>query len=243
LSGGRNYLSPVQADAACHFNTLNAMEKTLRFLKHLSNNNHRDWFEKNKDSYLEAKEEYEGFVDQLLQGIRRFDKKISPDMKAKECVFRIYKDVRFSKDKTPYKTNFGASMNPGGKKSLVAGYYLHIEPGKSFLAGGVYMPAPELLNAIRQEIDYNPEPFLKILNSAAFKIYYNGLDDEGRLKTAPKGFDKDHPHLDLLKNKHFIVSHPISDKQLTAKDNSALILSAFKAMHPFLEYLRQATAG
>ncbi len=162
-------------------------------------------------------------------------------MKAKDCVFRIYKDVRFSKDKTPYKSNFGASINPGGKKSLVAGYYLHLEPGASFLAGGVYMPQPDMLNAIRQEIDYNTDAFLKILKSASFKKFFKGLDEDDKLKTAPKGFEKDHPHIELLKNKHFIVSYPLSDKQLGEKNADTTILAGFKAMQPFLEYLREAT--
>ena len=218
------------------------MQKTISFLKSIKSNNNRDWFEKHKDKFLEAKAEHEAFVDKIIKGVSKFDKKISGDMKGKDCVFRIYKDVRFSKDKTPYKTNFGASINPGGKKSLVAGYYLHIEPGASFLAGGVYMPEADLLNAIRQEIDYNPDPFIKILNSASFKKYFKGLDDEGKLKTAPKGFAKDHPHLEILKNKHFVVSHPLSDKLLTEKTFDTTIIAGFKAMHPFLEYLRVATS-
>ncbi|WP_317899489.1 DUF2461 domain-containing protein [Aurantibacillus circumpalustris] len=218
------------------------MLKTVSFLKKIKANNNRDWFEKNKNSYLEAKEEHEIFIDKIIKGVAKFDKKISPDMKAKDCVFRIYKDVRFSKDKTPYKNNFGASINPGGKKSLVAGYYLHIEPGASFLAGGVYMPEAEMLNAIRQEIDYNPDPFFKILNSISFKKYFKGLDDEGKLKTAPKGFDKEHPHLEILKNKHFLVSYPLSDKQLNEKDIEKTIVAGFRAMNPFLEYLRIATS-
>lgn len=217
------------------------MQKTLNFLKTIKSNNNKDWFDKNKDRYIEAKEEFELFVDKLIKGTAKFDKKISSDMKAKDCVFRIYKDVRFSKDKTPYKSNFGASINPGGKKSLVAGYYLHLEPGASFLAGGVYMPQPDMLNAIRQEIDYNTDAFLKILRSASFKKFFKGLDEEDKLKTAPKGFEKDHPHIELLKNKHFIVSYPLSDKQLSEKNADATILAGFKAMYPFLEYLREAT--
>ncbi|MBL7932647.1 MAG: DUF2461 domain-containing protein [Bacteroidia bacterium] len=218
------------------------MEKTLAFLKKLKSNNNKEWFDKNKEQFLEAKTEYEAFIDSVIKGIRSFDKKISADLKGKDCVFRIYKDVRFSKDKTPYKTNFGASINPGGRKSLVAGYYLHCEPGKSFLAGGVYMPEPNLLNAIRQEIDYNPDAFLKILKSASFKKYFKGLDSEDALKTAPKGYDKDHPHIDILKNKHFVVSHDLSDKQLLDKNAVKNILDGFKSMHPFLEYLREATS-
>ncbi len=218
------------------------MEKTLAFLKKIKTNNNKEWFDKNKDHYLDAKAEYENFIDGVIKGLRTFDKKISADLKGKDCVFRIYKDVRFSKDKTPYKTNFGASINPGGKKSLIAGYYLHCEPGQSFLAGGVYMPEPNVLNAIRQEIDYNPDKLLKILKSSGFKKYFNGIDPDGALKSAPKGYDKDHPHIDLLKNRHFVVIHYLKDKQLTEKTAVKTILEGFKAMHPFLEYLREATA-
>lgn len=217
------------------------MQKTLSFLKTIKTNNNKDWFDKNKDRYLEAKEEFELFVDKLIKGTTKFDKKISSDLKAKDCVFRIYKDVRFSKDKTPYKSSFGASINPGGKKSLVAGYYLHLEPGASFLAGGVYMPQPDMLNAIRQEIDYNSDALLKILKSASFKKFFKGLDEEDKLKTAPKGFEKDHPQIELLKNKHFVVSYRLSDKQISEKNADSTILAGFKAMHPFLEYLREAT--
>ncbi len=217
------------------------METTFSFLKKLEANNNRDWFEKNKPAYLNAKGEFEVFVQQIINGIAKFDKRISPDLQAKDCTFRIYKDVRFSKDKTPYKNNMGASINPGGKKSLVAGYYFHLQPEGSFLAGGVYMPEPEMLNAIRQEIDYNSAPLLKILKSAVFKKYFKGLDDEGALKTAPKGYDKEHPLIDLLRNRHFIASHTFTNKQVLDKNAANEIVAAFKAMYPFLEYLRQAT--
>jgi len=217
------------------------METTFSFLKKLEANNNRDWFEKNKATYIKAKEEFEVFVQEIINGIAKFDKRISPDLKAKDCTFRIYKDVRFSKDKTPYKNNMGASINPGGKKSLVAGYYFHLQPEGSFLAGGVYMPEPDMLNAIRQEIDYNSAPLLKILKSASFKKYFKGLDDEGALKTAPKGYDKEHPLIDLLRNRHFIASHAFSNKQVLDKNSAKEIVAGFKAMYPFLEYLREAT--
>lgn len=164
-------------------------------------------------------------------------------MKAKDCVFRIYKDVRFSKDKTPYKTNMGASINPDGRKSLIAGYYLHIEPGASFLAGGIYMPEPNILNAVRQEIDYNPKPLLKIFSAASFKKYFNGLDEIDKLKTVPKGFDKNHPQIELLKHKHFIVTRNLSDKDILSKDFDKAVLAGYKAMQPFIEYLRVAAGN
>lgn len=217
------------------------MKQSLSFLNKLKQNNNRDWFEKNKNQFLEAKSEFELFVEQLLAGIRKFDKAMSPDLKARDCVFRIYKDVRFSKDKSPYKTNMGASMNPGGRKSLVAGYYFHLEPGGSFLAGGVYMPEPPMLHAIRQEIDYHPKELEKILSSKEFKKFFKGLDEEDKLKSIPKGFDKEHPQAELLKNKHFVVSHYFSDKQLLDKKLLSQTLAGYKAMLPLLLYLRTAT--
>jgi uncharacterized protein (TIGR02453 family) len=216
------------------------MNKTLDFLKKLKNNNNRDWFEKNKSRYLEAKEEYEAFLAKIIAGVRKFDRKVDADLTPKDCMFRIYRDVRFSKDKKPYKTNMGASIDPGGKKSQIAGYYLHVEPGNNFAAGGVWMPEPEMLQSIRQEIDYNPGPLLALMKAASFRKYFNGLDDEDKLKTVPKGFGKDHPHIELLKNKHFLVSHPLSDKDLLSKDAVKKITEAFRAMHPFLEYMREA---
>ena len=216
------------------------MKATFAFLKKLKSNNHKEWFDANKDSYLLAKEEFEQLVDKVIKGITRSDKKISPDLRGKDCTFRIYKDVRFSKDKTPYKTNMGASINPGGKKSLLAGYYLHLEPGGSFLAGGVYMPESGVLNAIRQEIDYNPKPLHSILKSASFKTFFKGFDEEGKLKTAPKGYPKDHPDLELLKNRHFVVSHPLNDALLLGAKPEETIVQGFKAMQPLMEYLREA---
>jgi uncharacterized protein (TIGR02453 family) len=214
------------------------MKHTLQFLKKLKSNNNRDWFEANRESYEQAKAEFESFVNTLLVGVKKFDTGIDPALMAKQCMFRINRDVRFSKDKSPYKTNMGASIAPGGRKSTIAGYYLHIEPGNSFLAGGVYMPEPPQLQAIRQEIDYNGEPLVKLLKSAAFKKYFKGLDEEGKLARAPKGYGEDHPLIDVLKNKHFIVSHALTDAQVTDAKAVNYVVSGMKAMHPFLEYLR-----
>lgn len=214
------------------------MKHTLQFLKKLKANNNRDWFEANRPQYEQAKAEFEAFLTEVVAGVKKFDKGIDPALTAKQCLFRINRDVRFSKDKSPYKTNMGASIAPGGRKSTIAGYYLHLEPGKSFLAGGVYMPEPPQLQAIRQELDYNGEPLLKILKSAAFKKYYKGIDEDGKLARAPKGYDESHPLIDLLKNKHFIVSHSLTDTQILDPKVITHIVGGMKAMHPFLEYLR-----
>lgn len=216
------------------------MKNVFPFLKALKSNNNKDWFDINKPKYLNAKEEFESFIDQVIHEIRKFDKKIDPSLTGKQCTFRIYKDVRFSKDKSPYKTNMGASINPGGKKSLTAGYYVHCEPGDCFIAGGAYMPEADVLQAIRQEIDYNPKSINKILSAAAFKKFFNGLDEIDKLKTAPKGFEKDHPQIELLKHKHFIVSHKLTDKEMADPKTIKKIAEGFKAMQPFLEFIRTA---
>lgn len=216
------------------------METTLHFLKKLKINNNREWFDSNKTEYLASKEIFEEFVSELIKGINKFDKKVSLDLKPKDCTFRIYKDVRFSKDKTPYKNNMSASINPGGKKSNIPGYYFHLEPEACFLAGGVYMPMPDDLKAIRQEIDYNPLPLINVLKSASFKKEFNGLDEEDKLKNPPKGFNKDHAHSEILKNKHFIVSKKFENKVILKKEGLSKTLDSFKAMYPFLYYLRKA---
>lgn len=216
------------------------LDKSLQFLKKLKNNNNRDWFEAHKNEFNEAKLEFEEFVQKLIGVISKFDKSVSPDLKAKDCVFRIYKDVRFSKDKTPYKTNFGASINPGGKKSLQAGYYFHVQPGNIFIAGGNYMPPPDMLQAIRQEIDYNGDKLGKILKAKSYTAYFDGLDQEDKLKTVPKGYDKEHKHLDLLKLKSFIAFTNVDEKKLNSKDILTYLGNGYKAMLPLNQFLREA---
>jgi len=216
------------------------LDKSLQFLKKLKNNNNRDWFEAHKNDFNEAKLEFEEFVQKLIGTISKFDKSVSPDLKAKDCVFRIYKDVRFSKDKTPYKTNFGASINPGGKKSLQAGYYFHVQPGNIFIAGGNYMPPPDMLQAIRQEIDYNGDKLEKILKAKSYTAYFDGLDQEDKLKTVPKGYDKEHKHLELLKLKSFIAFTNVDEKKLNSKDILTYLGNGYKAMLPLNQFLREA---
>ena len=215
--------------------------KIFGFLKALKKNNNREWFEKNKAKYVAAKAEFEFLVHDIIKGISKFDKKISQDTEAKDCVFRIYKDVRFSKDKTPYKTHFGAYFSPGGRKSSVAGYYFHFEPGNIFLAGGNWQPEAPQLNAIRQEIDYNGGKLESILNSKSFKKYFDGLSDEDKLKTVPKGYDKENKHIELLKLKSFIAYYNMADKKTSAKDFDKQICEGYKALFPLIVFLREAS--
>lgn len=209
---------------------------TLSFLRTLSRNNNREWFNENKSLYLEAKENVELFVEHLIQAISEFDDEILK-IDPKKAVFRIYRDVRFSKNKVPYKTHFGASLGMG-KGSKISGYYLHIEPGQSFLAGGVYTPEPSILKEIRKEIAASGEEFLKILDHKDFRNNFRGLSVEHQLQRVPTGFEKDHPMAEYLKLKSFTVSHPISDEELLVKNaakNFAKILESIKPLNDFLE--------
>lgn len=213
------------------------MEATFKFLKQLAKNNSKEWFDVNRKTYEACKAEFETVVKSIIDKSSAFDKGLA-GLEAKKCLFRINRDIRFSKDKSPYKLNMGASMNPGGKKDMGAGYYLHLEPGKSFLAGGCYMPPPEVLANIRQEIDYNGKDFKKILAAKDFKTYFKDLSEEEKLKTAPKGYPKDHPDLSLLQHKHFIVVHNIKDEQIMDKNFPAYAAKVFKTMYPLNTFLR-----
>ncbi|MFZ7122370.1 MAG: DUF2461 domain-containing protein, partial [Bacteroidota bacterium] len=166
--------------------------KTFAFLKALKKNNNRDWFNDHKSEYENAKDNVLGFIQELVVAFSTFDSSLR-GLEAKDCLFRIYRDTRFSKDKTPYKTNLGASINAGGKKSMGPGYYVHLEPGGSFIAGGIWMPPADEVKKIRQEIDYNGKDLKKILTKPSFKKAFGGLSREHALKTAPKGYPKDHP--------------------------------------------------
>ncbi len=215
-------------------------EFILKFLKDLAKHNDRTWFEKNKPRYLEAKQGFEDFITATLAEFTKFDPKLG-GLDPKKLPFRIYRDVRFSKDKVPYKTNMGAGFSPNGKLVQEPGYYVHIEPGnKSFVAGGIYMPdAPNLAN-IRQEVDYSADQLLKIMNASSFKKVFNGLDDFDKLKTMPKGYPKDHPHIELLKHKSFIVSHPYTDKEVTDKKFLKNLSVHAKAIKPLVDFIREA---
>lgn len=210
---------------------------TLQYLRELNANNNKTWFDANKKRFETAKKDVEQLVTELLAGCAKFEPALA-DYKAKDCVFRIYRDVRFAKDKTPYKNNMGAWFNKGGKKAPHAGYYLHIEPGNSFLAGGMYMPESEQLKSVRQEIDYNTEEFNGIIANAKFKKTFGELDDH-KLKTTPKGYDKTHPEIETLKQTSFVVSHKISDEELLDKKFVAKAIATFETLHPFNAFLNR----
>ena len=214
----------------------------FKFLKDIAKNNNREWFEKNKSVYLEAKSSFEDFLEALHKDLLKIDESLA-GLNPRKLGFRIYRDVRFSKDKRPYKTNMGAGFSANGKMEQEPGYYIHFEAGnKNMIAGGMYMPNPENLPKIRQEIDYNPKAILKILNEKEFKKYFKGLSDWDRVKTAPKGYPKDHPHIDLLKNKSFTVSHSFTDAEVKDKNFVKKVAVICKSIKRLNDYLRDAVA-
>ena len=216
------------------------MEKILTFLKALAKNNNREWFEKNKRKYVDARQEFEIFISNLLDELILFDKRLA-GLDPRKLPFRIYRDVRFSKDKKPYKINLGAGISPGGKMMQEPGYYIHIQPnGKSFLAGGFYQPTSDKLARIRQEIDYNFAALSKVMANPKFRSWFKTLDDFDKLKTAPRGYPKDHPHLELLKHKSYIVAHYFTDAEVTNRRFLKKVSEGCRVMKPFNDFLNVA---
>jgi uncharacterized protein (TIGR02453 family) len=212
----------------------------IPFLKKLAKNNNKAWFDANRPSYVEAKTTFENFVASLISAYGKHDPSIA-HLTAKECMFRINRDVRFSKNKSPYKTNLGASISSGGKKSPFAGYYVHIEPGASFAGGGMWMPMPEQLAKVRQEIDYNFDEFLSLIKSPAFKKQYQQLytGDDVSLSRVPKGYDAENPAAEYLKLKSFIAMRPITDEEIASGDLEKICVNAFKALKPLVEFINR----
>jgi len=215
---------------------------TLKFLQSLKKNNSKEWFDTNRKQYESAKADFAALVDAIIKNLGKKDPSIA-GLSAKNCVFRINRDVRFSKNKEPYKTNMGASITAGGKKVMMAGYYFHLEPGgKSFVGGGLYMAEPDKLKKVRQEIDYNWEEFSKIIQDKKFKSIYADLDkSEGMsLVREPKGYEKDNPAINYIKLKSWIALKPITDKQLTENELVKTITDSFEALFPLIDFLNKA---
>jgi uncharacterized protein (TIGR02453 family) len=212
---------------------------TLNFLKKLSKNNNKEWFDKNRSVYEEAKGEVKILIQNVLERISEFDPSIA-QLEPKDCMFRINRDVRFSKDKSPYKSNMGFMIAPGGKKSIKSCYYVHIEPGNCFIAGGIWLPEPEHLKLIRQEIDYNGDALKKIIQNKSFKKYFSGFDEEMKLVRMPKDYEESHPYADWLKLKSFTVTMPIDEAVLSDKKVVDKICTPFKEMYALNQFLNAA---
>ncbi len=211
-----------------------------QFLIELQINNNRAWFNDNKQRYLEAKKLFETFVDRLIQKLKTVDQSIDVES-AKDCVFRIYRDTRFSKNKTPYKENFGASITRGGRKSPFAGYYIHIETDNSFVGGGIYHPDSGVLKALRQHIFEHTEEFKQIINDKNFKVYFPKIYGD-KLKMAPKGFAKDFSDIDLLKHKDYAVIHKLDNDFFLQDDVVKQVLKIYEILKPFNDFLNAPLA-
>jgi len=212
-------------------------KSTLDFLNAIKNNNNRDWFIKNKAFYSQARDNFESFVQEILNQIIDFEP-ILKGLEVKSCVYRFNRDIRFSNDKSPYKTHFGAFIVRGGKKNgdKFAGYYIHLEPDNSIIAGGAYMPPTPWLSAIREKIDEEPERFLKIINNKDFIKYFAKIDGE-KLKKAPKGYPSDHPNIDILKFKSYLVVNEVSNVLVMSEkyfNHTMLVIKAMKPLNDFL---------
>lgn len=210
-------------------------KSTFDFLKSLSKNNNRDWFNKNKLRYLQEHEKMIAFSDMLLLRMNGHD--LIETASGKESLFRIYNDTRFSKDKTPYKTYWAGGFKRATKK-LRGGYYYQLEPGNSYAAGGFFSPNPEDLKRIRQDIDYNYADWNKLLSQSSIKKNFGGLLGE-EITTAPRGYTPDHPGIKLLRHKRFYLKHRFTDAEVLDAGFLNNLNNTFKQLRPFFNYMSE----
>ena len=215
--------------------------KTLQFLTDLAANNHKEWFHENRHRYDLAKENFLNFSSEVLKGLQQFQPNLI-NTDAKKCILRINRDIRFSKDKCPYKNYLGVGWGPGGKSSGLADYYLQLEPGKSFLGGGMWAPSAANLAKWRQEIDYNPGALKGIIEDKTFAATFPNRHGE-QLKTSPKGYAADHPEIDLLRYKELFFFKNYSDKEVCGPDFTHQVVEDCKVLKPYLDYVNELFFG
>jgi uncharacterized protein (TIGR02453 family) len=213
---------------------------TIEFLNDLKSNNSKSWFDLNRKRYDKVKADYISLAGNILGQMKKIDPSLEM-VETKECVFRINRDIRFSADKSPYKTNLGIALHPGGKKFNLAAYYLHIEPGHSFIGGGLWMPEAPLLSKVRKEIHYFYNDLIEILNNPLYKKTYGSLDiEEGqKLSRPPKGYEAEDPAIEFLKLKSFTASAPLSDEMLTSDKLIPHIIDRFTILKPFIGFINR----
>lgn len=215
------------------------LQFTLDFLADLAKHNKKEWMDDNKKRYQQAKELVIELVADIIQKSSSFDPSLTA-VDPRKTLFRINRDIRFSRNKDPYKTNFGAAIVDGGRKSGNPGYYLHIMPGNNFAGGGIYQPPSDLLQKVRQEIDYNGKEVRAIIDDTNFKKTFGEPHGEDKLKTAPKGYPKDHENIELLQLKHYVFMRKMTDKEVTSKRFSDEVTQVYKTLHPFNLFLSKA---
>jgi len=214
--------------------------QTFQYLITLAQNNNRDWFLDNKKEYETALQNVVSFADNLLAKLQIIDTSIPNNLTGKKSVMRIYRDVRFSKDKTPYKNNFGISFSSLGKNGNFPGYYIQIQPNNSFIAGGYWMPEAAHLKAIRQEIDYNSTLFKNIIEAKKFENYFEELSQTDKLKTCPKGYTTNNENIELLKLKSFTVFHSFTDEEMIDANIVTDVTNGFTLICPLINFLKNA---
>lgn len=213
---------------------------TITFLRQLKRHNDKAWFDTRKEQYLAAKADFDELTAAVISGLGTSDPDLS-GLRVKDCVFRIYKDVRFSRDKTPYKTHFAAAFNKGGKKVHFPGYYFHAEPGGlTYCGGGIWRPGADELRKIRQEIDYNYDEFVSIVSNPKFLRLFGALEDEDSLVRPPQGYGEDNPAIVYLKMRNYIAGAGFTDEALTSKGLLKKIDTAFQTMKPLIDFLGRA---
>jgi uncharacterized protein (TIGR02453 family) len=211
---------------------------TLTFLKELKHNNNKEWFDKNRLRYEEIRKVYIHFIEELILELSKFHSPVA-SITAKECIFRINRDIRFSKNKAPYKTNLASFIAPGGKKSERPGFYFHIEPnGETYIGAGIYKPQPLILQAIRQEIDYNAKEFLSIVQNRAFQKELKQLFED-RVRTVPKGYDKSNPMIEWLKYRSYFAGCNIRDEYALNSRFFTRCIKLYKTALPLVQFLER----
>jgi uncharacterized protein (TIGR02453 family) len=216
--------------------------ETFVFLKDLAANNDREWFLANKAAHDKAKANVIEFAGELIRELNKIDPGIDAHLDPKKCVMRIYRDVRFSLDKTPYKSNFGIGKLTSRKNVMHIGYYMHIQPGASFIAGGSWMPQTDQLKAIRQEIDYNPESLKSIVDAPEFKRLFGDFSKQEQLKTVPREYSADNENIELLKLKSFVAAHNLTDRELEKEGVIKNIAAICSKIYPLNVFLNNAVA-
>ena len=211
---------------------------TFDFLNNLKENNNREWFQDHKSEYDAALQNVTSFIEQIIVKLSGLDPHINQEISAKKCLFRIYRDVRFSKNKDPYKSWFAAGISVDGRKLAGPEYYIHIEPNGTFIAVGYWRPEKNHLEAIRQEIDYSSEEFFKALKKGGWKA--EDLSSEDKLQRPPAGYAADNEHIELLKHRSFILSTNLSRKEMESSKALETVISSYATMIPFKEFIHQA---